>query len=237
MLRYRHDGHKQESTTSDLRQNGKAESMIKENHINTLIYAKSSVNEMYDDTVLLCDRKNLTKVVYNDSDDITLYCLNDFNVIERAQDTVTENQFSELFYDAEDLENPNMDDAEYYESMYHDEPRAYIKADWQNHEHYVRYTSEHGINHTNYDFRTNHTNYDFSEEDEEDIIMSGVCYEASDLIEQDYPRTHQQRFFKFVANSGEVYYVKETKPFYIDELDYVYELITKEEFASHDNEE
>ena len=202
--------------------------MIKANHINTLIYAKSSVNEMYDDTVLLCDKKNLTKVVYNDSDNITLYCLNDFNVIERAQDTVTENQFSELFYDAEDLENPNMDEAEYYESMYHDEPRAYIKADWDNHEHYVRYTSEHGIN---------HTNYDFSEEDEEDIIMSGVCYEASDCIPQEYPHTHQQRFFKFVANSGYVYYIKETKPFYIDEYDYEYELITQEEFEQHDKEE
>ena len=216
------------STTSDLRHNGKAESMIKANHINTLIYAKSSVNEMYDDTVLLCDRKNLTKVVYNDSDDITLYCLNDFNVIERAQDTVTENQFSELFYEAEDLVNPNMDDAEYYESMYYDEPRAYIKADWDNHEHYVRYTSEHGIN---------HTNYDFSEEDEEEIIMSGVCYEASDWIEQDYPHTHQQRFFKFVTDEGEVYYIKEATPFFIDDSDYQYELITEEEFEQHDNEE
>ena len=216
------------STTSDLRHNGQAESMIKSNHINTLIYAKSSVNEMYDDTVLLCDRKNLTKVVYNDSDDITLYCLNDFNVIERAQDTVTENQFSELFYEAEDLENPNMDEAEYYESMYHDEPRAYIKADWQNHEHYVRYTSEHGIN---------HTNYDFSEEDEEEIIMSGVCYEASDCIEQDYPHTHQQRFFKFVTDEGVVYYIKESTPFYIDEYDYEYELLTQEEFKQHYKEE
>ena len=216
------------STTSDLRHNGQAESMIKANHINTLIYAKSSVNEMYDDTVLLCDRKNLTKVVYNDSDDITLYCLNDFNVIERAQDTVTENQFSELFYDAEDLENPNMEDAEYYESMYHDEPRAYIKADWDNHEHYVRYTSEHGIN---------HTNYDFSEEDEEDIIMSGVCYEASDCIPQEYPHTHQQRFFKFVTYEGYVYYIKEATPFFIDDYDYQYELITQEEFEQHDNEE
>ena len=202
--------------------------MIKANHINTLIYAKSSVNEMYDDTVLLCDKKNLTKVVYNDSDNITLYCLNDFNVIERAQDTVTENQFSELFYEAEDLVNPNMEEAEYYESMYYDEPRAYIKADWDNHEHYVRYTSEHGIN---------HTNYDFSEEDEEDIIISGVCYEASDWIEQDYTHTHQQRFFKFVANSGYVYYIKETKPFYIDEHDYEYELITQEEFEQHDKAE
>ena len=215
-------------TTSDLRHNGKAESMIKANHINTLIYAKSSVNEMYDDTVLLCDRKNLTKVVYNDSDDITLYCLNDFNVIERAKDIVTENQFSELFYEAEDLVNPNMEEAEYYESMYYDEPRAYIKADWDNHEHYVRYTSEHGIN---------HTNYDFSEEDEEEIIMSGVCYEASDCIPQEYPHTRQQRFFKFVANSGELYYIKETKPFYIDEHDYEYELITQEEFEQYNNEE
>ena len=216
------------STTSDLRHNGKAESMIKANHINTLIYAKSSVNEMYDDTVLLCDRKNLTKVVYNDSDDITLYCLNDFNVIERAKDIVTENQFSELFYEAEDLVNPNMEEAEYYESMYYDEPRAYIKADWDNHEHYVRYTSEHGIN---------HTNYDFSEEDEEEIIMSGVCYEASDWIEQDYPHTHQQRFFKFVTDEGEVYYIKEATPFFIDDSDYQYELITEEEFEQHDNEE
>ena len=202
--------------------------MIKANHINTLIYAKSSVNEMYDDTVLLCDRKNLTKVVYNDSDDITLYCLNDFNVIERAKDIVTENQFSELFYEAEDLVNPNMEEAEYYESMYYDEPRAYIKADWDNHEHYIRYTSEHGIN---------HTNYDFSEEDEEEIIMNGVCYEASDCIPQEYPHTRQQRFFKFVSNSGYVYYIKETKPFYIDEHDYEYELITQEEFKQHDKAE
>ena len=227
MLRYRHDG-RNKSTTSDLRHHGKAESMIKANHINTLIYAKSIVNEMYDNTVLLCDRKNLTKVVYNDSDDITLYCLNDFNVIERAKDTVTENQFSELFYEAEDLVNPNMDDAEYYESMYYDEPRAYIKADWDNHEHYVRYISEHGIN---------HTNYDFSEEDEEEIIMSGVCYEASDCIPQEYTHTHQQRFFKFVTYGGEVYYIKETKPFYIDEYDYEYELITQEEFKQHDKAE
>ena len=203
--------------------------MIKANHINTLIYANSIVNERYDGTVLLlCDKKNLTKVVYNDSDDITLYCLNDFNVIERAQDTVTENQFSELFYEAEDLVNPNMEEAEYYESMYHDEPIAYIKADWDNHEHYVRYTSEHGIN---------HTNYDFSEEDEEEIIMNGVCYEASDCIPQEYPHTRQQRFFKFVANSGYVYYIKETKPFYIDEHDYEYELITQEEFKQHDKAE
>ena len=202
--------------------------MIKSNSINTLIYAKSSVNEMYDDTVLLCDRKNITKVVYNDSDDITLYCLNDFNVIERAQDTVTENQFSDLFYEAEDLENPNMEEAEYYETMYHDEPRAYIKADWDNHEHYVRYTSEHGIN---------HTNYDFSEEDEEDIIMSGVCYEASDCIPQEYPHTHQQRFFKFVTDEGYVYYIKEATPFFIDDYDYQYELITQEEFEQYDNEE
>ena len=202
--------------------------MIKANHINTLIYAKSSVNEMYNDTVLLCDRNNLTKVVYNDSDDITLYFLNDCNIIERAQDTLTENQFSDLFYDAEDLVNPNMEEAEYYETMYHDEPRAFIQADWDNHEHHIRYTSEHGIN---------HTNYDFSEEDEEEIVMKGVCYEASDWIEQDYPRTHQQRFFKFVANIGEVYYVKEIKPFYIDEHDYEYELITQEEFEQHDKAE
>ena len=112
--------------------------------------------------------------------------------------------------------------------MYDDEPRAYIKADWDYHEHYVRYTSEHGINHTNYDFR---------EEYEEEIIMSGVCYEASDCITQEYPHTHQQRFFKFVANSGYVYYIKETKPFYIDEYDYEYELITQEEFKQHDKAE
>lgn len=216
------------STTSDLRHNGKAESMIKSNSINTLIYDKSRVNGIFDSTVLLCERKNLTKVVYNDSDDITLYCLNDFNVIERSQDTVTENQFSDLFYEAEDLENPNMEEAEYYESMYHDEPRAYIKADWDNHEHHIRYTSEHGIN---------HTNYDFSEEDEEEIIMSGVCYESSNSIEQDYPNTQQQRFFKFVTDGGEVYYIKETTPFFLDIFDYLYELITQEEFEQHDNEE
>ena len=213
------------STTSDLRHHGQAESMIKSNSINTLIYDKSRVNGIFDSTVLLCDRKNITKVVYNDSDDITLYCLNDCNIIERAQDTVTENQFSDLFYEAEDLENQNMEEAEYYETMYHDEPRAYIKADWDNHEHHIRYTSEHGIN---------HTNYDFSEEDEEEIIMSGVCYEASNSIEQYYPNTQQQRFFKFVTDGGEVYYIKETTPFFIDIFDYLYELITQEEFEQHD---
>ena len=216
------------STTSDLRHNGQAESMIKSNSINTLIYDKSRVNGIFDSTVLLCERKNLTKVVYNDSDDITLYCLNAFNIIERAQDTLTENQFSELFYEAEDLENPNMEEAEYYETMYHDEPRAFIQADWDNHEHHIRYTSEHGIN---------HTNYDFSEEDEEEIIMSGVCYEASNSIERDYPDTQQQRFFKFVTDGGEVYYIKETTPFFLDSFDYLYELITQEEFEQHDRAE
>ena len=96
MLRYRHDGHKQESTTSDLRHNGQEDYMIKPNSINTLIYANSIVNERYDDTVLLlCDKKNLTKVVYNDSVDRTLYGLNVVNVNERAQDTVTGDQFRE----------------------------------------------------------------------------------------------------------------------------------------------
>ena len=58
---------------------------------------------------------------------------------------------------------------------------------------------------------------------------------ASGCVSQDYPNEEHQNFFKFVADNGEIYYIKETHPFFIDDHDYIFEIITKEEFEEYDN--
>ena len=111
-----------------------------------------------------------------------------------------------------------------FENYHDDEPVPYVKADWDNYEHHLELESEHGINRDTYDI----TNAD---------IIEGACYMASGCVTQDYPNEEHQNFFKFVAGNGETYYIKETHPFYIDEHDYIFEIIAKEEFEEYDNGE
>lgn len=146
------------------------------------------------------------------------YRLNEDGYMERAEDELWEDDFNELYYEADETDKG----VEMFETLYDDEPRPFVKARWDNHEHYLQLSSEHGINTSKYSF-------------EESVeILEGVCYESEYCIEQDYPKTPFQNFFKFVTNDGKEYYIKETHPFFIDEHDYVYELITKEEFDEYD---
>ena len=169
--------------------------------------------------IFLFRASNLRTVAFNNEAYSYAQCyrLNEDGYMERAEDVLWEDDFDELYYEADETDK----DVEMFETLYDDEPKPFVKADWNNHDHYLQLTSEHGINTSEYSF------------DESVEIIEGVCYDSQYYIEQDYPGTPFQNFFKFVSNDGKEYYIKETHPFFIDEHDYIYELITKEEFEEY----
>ena len=169
--------------------------------------------------IFLFRASNLRAVAFNNEAYSYAQCyrLNDDGYMERAEDVLWEDDFDELYYEADETDK----DVEMFETLYDDEPKPFVKADWNNHDHYLQLTSEHGTNTSEYSF------------DESVEIIEGVCYDSQYYIEQDYPDTPFQNFFKFVSNDGKKYYIKETHPFFIDEHDYIYELITKEEFEEY----
>lgn len=169
--------------------------------------------------IFLFRASNLRSVAFNNEAYSYAQCyrLNEDGYMETAEDVLWEEDFDELYYEADETDK----DVEMFETLYDDEPKPFVKADWNNHDHYLRLTSEHGINTSEYYF------------DESVEIIEGVCYDSQYYIEQDYPGTPFQNFFKFVSNDGKEYYIKETHPFFIDEHDYIYELITKEEFEKY----
>ena len=140
--------------------------------------------------------------------------------MEIAEDVLHEDDFDELYYKA--YENDDKEIIEFFETLYDDEPNGFVKACWDNHDHYLRLSSRHGINTSFYDF------------DEDVEINNGFCYEADYTIEKDYPNTCHQRFLKFVAYDGREFYIKETYPFFTDEQDYIFEVITKEDFEKYE---
>lgn len=144
------------------------------------------------------------------------YRLNECGYMEIAEDVLYENDFDELYYEAD--ENDNKESIEFFETLYDDEPKGFVKACWDNHDHYLRLSSQHGINTSYYDF------------DEDVEVISGVCYEADYCIEQDYPNTSHKNFLKFVSEDGREFYIKKTSPFFSDEQDDHFEIIAKEEF-------
>ena len=169
--------------------------------------------------IFLFRASNLQTVAFNNEAYSYAQCyrLNDDGYMEKAEDILREDDFDELYYEADETDK----DVEMFETLYDDEPKPFVRADWNNHDHYLRLESEHGINTSEYSF------------DESVEIIEGVCYDLPYYIEQDYPGTPFQNFFKFVSNDGKEYYIKETHPFFIDEHDYIYELITKEEFEEY----
>ena len=169
--------------------------------------------------IFLFRASNLRAVAFNNEAYSYAQCyrLNEDDYMETAEDVLWEEDFDELYYEAHETDK----DVEMFETLYDDEPKPFVKADWNNHDHYLQLTSEHGINTSEYSF------------DESVEIIEGVCYDSQYYIEQDYPDTPIQDFFKFVSNEGKEYYIKETHPFFIDEYDYIYELITKEEFEEY----
>ena len=169
--------------------------------------------------IFLFRASNLQTVAFNNEAYSYAQCyrLNDDGYMEKAEDILWEDDFDELYYEADETDK----DVEMFETLYDDEPKPFVRADWNNHDHYLRLESEHGINTSEYSF------------DESVEIIEGVCYDLPYYIEQDYQGTPFQNFFKFVSNDGKEYYIKETHPFFIDEHDYIYELITKEEFEEY----
>ena len=181
--------------------------------------------ESADDTelIFLAHTKNIEEVVYNDGSYTELYEVDDSGYMDRAADVVTENKFDDLYEEYDETCDKGKE-IFMFENYHDDEPMPYVKAIWDNYEHNLVLESEHGINTESY----NITDAD---------IIEGVCYMASGCVTQDYPNEEHQNFFKFIANNGETYYIKETHPFFIDDHDYVFEIITKEEFEEYDNGE
>ena len=173
-------------------------------------------------SVFLFHKNQLEEVVFNNESYSYAQCfrLNDDGYMERAEDILYEDDFDELYYEAD--ETDNKESIEFFETLYYDEPKGFVKACWDNHDHYLRLSSQHGIGASYYSFDT-------------DVdVISGVCYEADYRIEQDYPNTEHQNFFKFVADDGRKFYIKKTSPFFSDEQDDYFEIITKEEFEEHE---
>ena len=171
--------------------------------------------------IFLAHSKNIEEVVYNDGSYTELYEVDDSGYMDRAADVVDEDMFSTLYEEYDETCDKGKE-VFTFENYHDDEPMPYVKAIWEDYEHNFELKSEHGINSDTYDI----TNAD---------IIEGVRYMASGCINQDYPNEEHQNFFKFVADNGEIYYVKETHPFFIDEHDYVFEIIIKEEFEEYDD--
>lgn len=190
--------------------------MKKVNYYDTLIIG--------DDGQLLLSRHDcVNTIAYNNEgyNYAVCYRMNGNGLMEIAEDFLYEKDFEELYYMAGDVDNVKCVD--YYYPMYGDDIIPFVKADWNNHEHYIRVRSEHGIN---------ESFYDFSADTE---VVEGECYIANNHINEDYPNTKLKLFFRFVADDGREFYIKETTPFFLDECDYYFEQISKEEFEEYDN--
>ena len=185
-------------------------------------YNRLIIDSNYD-RVFLFHESELKEVAYNNEayDYAPCYRVNDSGYMERAEDILTEDDFKDLYYRAD--ENDKAEDIEYYETLYDDELQPFVRANWDNHEHYFLLSLEHGINTTEYDFVESSVE-----------IIEGTCYLASEHIDQEYPETNYQDFYKFVSSEGKEYYIKRACPFYSDESDDAFELITEDEFYEYD---
>lgn len=175
------------------------------------------------DLVRLVKSQEIEQIVENDGDYTNLYRLDDDGIIVRAGDVLTRADFDDNLFEEYYSTCDSKKKVEHYYDYYNDEPQPYVKANWDDYDKHLRFASQHGIN----------TSYYWLGEDAQ--IIEGTCYEADDYIPQSYPTTEQQDAFKFVANDGEVYYIKRTSPFFSDQCDDFFELITQEEFESFEN--
>ena len=197
--------------------------MKKTEYINRLILNTGmSCADNGEERIFLAHSQEIEEVVYNDDCYTTLFELDENGYMKRAADILVESDFDNLY--EEYMECDKGKEVVMHENLYDDVPHAYVKANWNDYDHYLQMHSEHGIN-TDY--------YDITDAE----IVEGVCYDASGCIIQDYPNTEHQDFYKFVARDGREFYIKKTHPFFIDESDYCFELINKEEFEEYDNGE
>ena len=59
-------------------------------------------------------------------------------------------------------------------------------------------------------------------------VMRAIHEDESD------PETNRQDFYKFISSEGKEYYIKRTCPFFSDDSDDSFELITEDEFYEYD---
>lgn len=195
--------------------------MEKWKHYNRLIINTEIEDADVTEKIFLANSKNIEEVVFNDRSYTELYEVDDSGYMDRASDVVTENMFDDL-YEQYDETCDKGKEVFMFENYHDDEPMPYVKAEWGDYDHYLELSSEHGINTDTY-------NITYAD------IIEGVCYIASGCINQDYPNEEHQSFFKFIAKNGEIYYLKKTHPFFVDDHDYLFEIITKEEFDEYDD--
>ena len=209
--------------TSALDNTVKSHTMEKWKYFNRLIINTEIANADGSEKIFLVHSKNIEEVVYNDGSYTVLYEVDDSGYMNRAADVVNENMFDDLYVEYDETCDEGKE-VFMFENYHDDEPMPYVKAEWGSFDHYLELSSEHGINTDTYDI----TNAD---------IIEGVCYMASGCVSQDYPNEEHQNFFKFVADNGEIYYIKETHPCCIYDHEYSFETITKEEGEEYDNGE
>lgn len=170
--------------------------------------------------IFLADAKNIVDVVINDGRCAFLYELDDNCIMSLASEVVTKNKFTDLFEEYDSVIHKGRETF-LFENYEDDEPKLYVKAEWEDFTHHKQLISEHGIKQTAY--------YITDSE-----ILSGVCFRANCCVPRNYPYHQHKEFFKFVANSGKSYYVRMTFPFFPDDSDYSFELIFKEDFDEFD---
>lgn len=183
-------------------------------------YKYSDLLIINDGNVFLAHTTNLQEVAYNDNAYSRLYQLEDGVMKHCTSDKLYEEDFNNIYSEYDEYCEKCGMKKFYFKDEYED-VCVWAKVEWDDLDHYLELETEHGINTDCY----NVTDAD---------IIEGDCFIADNGIEQDYPRIQTQRFFKFIADDGLEYYIKETTPFYIDQSDYIFEMIDKEEFESYD---
>lgn len=199
--------------------------MKKYNRYNRLIINSGITDGEGAERIFLLNKDSLTEVAFNNEAYSYAQCyrIDENGYMDRAEDILYEEDFDKLYYKADETDPKEA--IEMFETLYDDDPQPFVKAAWDNHDHYLSFEFQHGINTSHYYF------------DEDIEIIEGVCYDASSCILQNYPHHEHQDFYKFVANDGREFYIKKTHPFFIDEADCTFELISKEDFEEYDDGE
>ena len=194
--------------------------MQKIDFFNRLVINSGIQNEDGSIKIFLADAKDIVDVVFNDGRCAYLYELDDAGLISLAGDIISKDKFADLFEEYDSAFHKGRETF-LFENYEDDEPKLYVKAEWEDFPHHRQLISEHGIKQTAY--------YITDSE-----ILSGVCFRSNCCVLRNYPFHQHKEFFKFVANSGKSYYVRMTFPFFPDDSDYSFELIFKEDFDEFD---
>ena len=190
-------------------------------HYNRLILSDEiNINCRLDNIVYLAKSVDIKEAVYNDKENCPLFEKDEYGFLDDADEIIYKEHFKNIFIKAPI--DANGDDIYMLQDYTYEDKEPYIHADWEDFNHFTLLESEHGIKKELYDIT-------------ECRIIEGKCFIASSYIKAEYPVRNEQTFFMFLSNKGKKYYIKETTPFFIDDSDVKYELISEEEFKKVDN--